>query len=178
MIIFQVSIDVSQGALTIPTVQLSDIDIYNCTLHETNEDGNPETKIFSHQLSVVSEPIFWLKMSVEYETNQCNHQEQKLIREKLGSWVDEHICSQCEVHNDSVSCVSSQNNDVPSTYKIHLVVSAIGLEIRLEKGTEENINTCPVSCLELIHSKVLEHVRDNMMKVFSLPSKHDMFNEN
>ncbi len=172
--LFQVAIDTREGSLRIPTAQLSDIDIYNCTLHLTNEEGEPETRVYSHQLSVISEPIFWLKMSIEYDTRQCNHVEMKLIRGKLGDWLESHVCSDCEIHNDTVHCVrdsdysGEEDGGYPSIYKIHLVVSAIGLQIQMEKHIADR---CKVTCLELIQSKLMENVRDSLVKLFSLPSK-------
>jgi hypothetical protein len=42
------------------------------------------------------------------------------------------------------------------------------LQIQMEKHIADR---CKVTCLELIQSKLMENVRDSLVKLFSLPSK-------
>lgn len=164
-------VDRETGALTIPTVQLSDIGIYNCTKRLSRDGNGDRTRVTTHQLSVISEPVFWLRFSINYETTRCNPEETRLIRKEIPEWIRNHACSVCEVHNASLSC--SKRSSSPS-YKVRGVISATGLTIQFKKM--ENLGTCSVYCLDLIHARIMELVRDAMIKTFQRPSMSSISN--
>src|SRR5687768_10088404 len=97
------------------SVQLSDTGIYNCSIQYTKEDGQAAAKTFSHQLSVVSEPIFTLEFALRYTTEGCERVEKLLISDHLTIWIQQFICPFCQVHNASVHCAHGALEDPSSS---------------------------------------------------------------
>ena len=157
------------------SVQLSDTGIYNCTIKYTSENGKPASKAFSHQLSVVSEPLFTLQFALRYTTDSCQRVEKILISEHLTPWIRQFICPYCQVHNPTVHCVHGALEQPSSSreYDVLLIVSLANANFRFDRSSVyyEHMQSCSVSCSELYQVKLLEIVRDSLVKLFSLPSK-------
>jgi len=139
---------------------------------ESNDEVETETQTFSHQLSVVTVPLFILQLVVRHGTTACNPIETRLMRKAVPVWTEKFISKAVKIHHVSVVC-DSEDVVVDRAYTLEISVSALGLEFSpILSVARDNIKTCgTISCLEHMQMKVMEIVRDSLVKVFQLPSK-------
>jgi hypothetical protein len=102
-----------------------------------------------------------------------------LIKSHLVGWVHKHVCFFCPVRNQSVTCISTGEDfdggggDDEVEQKlviIRLAVSSVGLEKKMSAFSSYS-ESCPLTCMEMLHAKILQIVRDSLEKLFGLKSK-------
>ena len=152
------------------------MDIYNCTVDYLDDNSNVErSSTFSHQLDIVSAPIFWSLVTAYYKAPNCDYQEIRMLQDVLPKWVASYACPICETHNVSVTCLRgsrSQNydyNDGFSTKEMEVKLSV------LTQGLEEmiqipNPTICPLTCIESLHLKMLEILSHSFEALLAVPS--------
>jgi hypothetical protein len=182
-------LDKQTGDLTFKAVQLSDSDVYTCQVTykgaagEDTSAGNaspsPEVQQHTHQLDVVAETIPWLRFSVIYSGNSCDHEEMTLIQENVVQWVHRYACFFCPVRNSSVSCIAhdartAEEDGAYRDIRIRFALSTLGLEHKMTafSGYSE---ACPLSCVESLHMKILQIARNSLEKLFRLESMYFTF---
>ncbi|CAG7733422.1 unnamed protein product [Allacma fusca] len=156
-----VTVNTYTGELTIPVVQLSDTDTYQC--QELLPNGKNIST--SHRLSVVTDSIHWLSITSYYESQGCHTKEMEDIQNNLKSWIGNYVCPICTMHGSSVICDAGSTGS--PQYVIHFALTAFNFENEID--TRLDLGFCSEICLQAIHLLLLRIVANSVRKLFARP---------
>ncbi|KAL3286603.1 hypothetical protein HHI36_001103, partial [Cryptolaemus montrouzieri] len=102
--------ETTDGALKISEITIDDGGNYTCTIIRPFGNTDAEHKRFIHELMIISQPIFRIKSTIMYETDEpCSLKDGDIVFAYLPKLLEELLCGLqkhvCKVELERPSCV-------------------------------------------------------------------------
>lgn len=121
--------EATDGALKITDVVVDDGGNYTCSINRPFGNTDSEHKKYVHELLIIDKPIFKVKSTVMYESDEsCSLKDGDVVHAYLPKMLEDLICGLhkrvCKVEMERPSCVEAVSGKN--------VLSALGVEEEVE----------------------------------------------